>query len=91
MNPEQTTITGYVVAVVLTAITGTLAFLVRNAFSKFETTLDGVSKKLDELSASVARHDGDRRVTDANLRALEHRIEKLERQIEDLSEGGVAR
>lgn len=87
MNPETTTITGYVVAVVLTGITGTLAFLVRNAFGKFEATLDGVSKKLDELSANVARHDGDRRVTDAVVKALEHRIEKLERQLEDLSEG----
>lgn len=89
MNPEQTTITGYVVALVLTGITGTLAFLVRNAFSKFETTLEGVATKIDALGASVAKADGDRRVSEAKHEALEKRVEKLERLIEDLSEGRI--
>lgn len=87
MNPEQTTITGYVVALVLTGITGTLAFLVRNAFSKFETTLEGVAKKMDDLAAQQGRADGDRRVLEARFDAVSARLDKVERELRDLSEG----
>jgi cob(I)alamin adenosyltransferase len=87
VNPEHQTLTGWVVAVVLMAITGTLAFLIRHSFTKFESTLELVSKKIDELGASVAKADGDRRVSDAKHEALEKRVEKLERLVEELSEG----
>lgn len=80
-------LTGWVVAAVAAGILGTLAFLVRHSFSKFETTLEGVGKKLEELSATVARSDGDRRVAEVRFEGLQQRVEKLERELRELSEG----
>lgn len=90
MNPPDATLTTYVVMAVATGVIGALSFLVRNAFSKVETTLETIGGKLDGLKADMAKGDGDRRVIEARLEALTSRFEKLEREMRDLSEG-VAR
>ena len=65
---------------VLTAIVSVLGFLVRNAFDSVGKGLDLLGKKLDDMSASIAKGDGDRRVLEARLISLEHRLDKLERE-----------
>lgn len=87
MNPELTT---WVVNLVLATVIGLVGFFARNAFGNVETALKAMSEKLDGISSSVARGEGDRRVTDTRLEALALRVEKLERHVEELSEG-VAR
>lgn len=78
MTPDMTT---WVVNLVLAGVIGLVGFFARNAFGNVETTLKLLGEKIDGLGASVARGDGDRRVTDANLKALELRVERLERAI----------
>ncbi|MDX2014177.1 MAG: hypothetical protein SFW67_28520 [Myxococcaceae bacterium] len=67
-----------------------MGFLARNAFVKVETTLESLGAKIDTLGANVARADGDRRVLEAKYEAIAVRLDKLERELRDLSEG-VAR
>jgi hypothetical protein len=70
------------------AITGALGFLVRNAFAKVESGLEGLSTKLDAMSKDIAKGDGDRRVIEAQLASLQRTVDRLEREVESL---GVAR
>lgn len=83
-------LTSWMVNIVTAGIVALVGFLAQRAFSKVETTLESLGSKIDSLGANVARADGDRRVTDANLQALAVRVDRLEREIRDLSEG-VAR
>ena len=87
MNPDS--LTSYVVIAVATAVVGALSFLVKNAFSKVESTLETIGGKLDALKSDISRADGDRRVLEAEQRALAHRVGELERQFRELSEGVV--
>lgn len=77
----------WVVGVVAAGILGVLGFLVRNAFEGVSKGLENLSTKLDSMAREIARGDGDRRELAADVRALTHRLERLER---DMSEG-VAR
>lgn len=85
MNPDS--LTSYVVIAVATAVVGALSFLVKNAFGKVESTLETIGGKLDALKSDISRADGDRRVLEAEQRALAHRVGELERQFRELSEG----
>jgi predicted nucleic acid-binding Zn-ribbon protein len=87
VNPDS--LTSYVVIAVATAVVGALSFLVKNAFSKVESTLETIGGKLDALKSDISRADGDRRVLEAEQRALAHRVGELERQFRELSEGVV--
>jgi hypothetical protein len=87
MTPDS--LTSYVVIAVATAVVGALSFLVRNAFSKVESTLETIGGKLDALKSDISRADGDRRVLEAEQRALAHRVGELERQFREVSEGLV--
>ena len=87
---SQGSLTTWVVGAVLTAVTGTLAFLVRSAFGKVETTLEVVVKKLDTMTEAFARADGDRRVLEQRVATMEREISELKRELKELSEG-VAR
>lgn len=73
--------TTWVVNLVLAAVIGLVGFFARNAFGNVETTLKLLGEKIDGLGVSVARGDGDRRVTDTKLEALALRVEKLERAV----------
>lgn len=90
MNPEQQTVASWVINAVQLGVMGLVAFFAKNAFTDFKETLQAVAAKVDELGATVAKGDGDRRVSEAKHEALEKRVEKLERLVEELSEG-VAR
>jgi len=57
-----------------------LGFLLRNALSKVETGIDSLGVKLDKMGADISRGDGDRRELAAEVRALAHRLDKLERE-----------
>jgi chromosome segregation ATPase len=85
VNPDS--LTSYVVIAVATAVVGALSFLVKNAFGKVESTLETIGGKLDALKSDISRADGDRRVLEAEQRALAHRVGELERQFRELSEG----
>jgi len=87
MTPDS--LTSYVVIAVATAVVGALSFLVKNAFGKVESTLDAIGSKLDSLKSDISRADGDRRVLEAEQRALAHRVGELERQFREVSEGLV--
>lgn len=84
MTPDMTT---WAVNLVLAGVIGLVGFFARNAFGNVESALKAMSEKLDGISSSVARGEGDRRVTDTKLEALVLRVEKLERLLEDLAEG----
>lgn len=77
----------WVVGFVLTAIVSVLGFLVRNSFEGVSKGLDGLGVKLDAMAVVIAQHDGDRRVLEARLGALERTVERLERELSE----GVAR
>lgn len=77
----------WVVGFVLTAIVSVLGFLVRNAFDGVSEGLKGLNVKLDAMGVVIAQHDGDRRVLEARLHSLERTVERLEREMGDLSEG----
>jgi hypothetical protein len=87
MTPDS--LTSYVVIAVATAVVGALSFLVKNAFGKVESTLEAIGGKLDALKSDISRADGDRRVLEAEQRALAHRVGELERQFREVSEGLV--
>ena len=80
-------LTTWAVGAVLTALVATLGFLLRNAFGKVETTLEVVSKKLDDVQATLAKTDGDRRVLEQRVVQLEKELAELKREIRELSEG----
>lgn len=85
---SQDSLTTWVVGAVMAGVMAVLGFLVRNAFGKVETGLEGLGKKLDDMSAAFARADGDRRVLEARLEAIIARLDKVERELKELSEGG---
>lgn len=81
------TLAQWVVGVVAAAILGVLAFLVRHAFARVETALEVVGTKLDDMSAAFARADGDRRVLEVRVVALEAAVGELKREAREMSEG----
>lgn len=83
-------LTGWVVQLVQLAVVGLVGFFARHAFAKVETTLEQLGTKIDGLGSAVARGDGDRRVLEAEMRSVRERLERVERDIRELSEG-VAR
>lgn len=87
MTPDSLTVT--VVSGVATAVVGALAFFMRQAFAKMDTTLDQVNGKLDGLTATMARGDGDRRVLEVEVRELKAQVVELKREVRELSEGMV--
>ena len=87
MNPDQQTVASWVVNAVQLGVMGLVAFFAKNAFTDFKVTLEAVAGKVDALGATVSKADGDRRVSEAKHEALEKRVEKLERLVEELSEG----
>lgn len=87
---SQDSLTTWVVGAVMAGVMAVLGFLVRNAFGKVETGLEGLGKKLDDMSAAFARADGDRRVLEQRVSTMEREISELKREMKELSEG-VAR
>lgn len=81
------TLAQWVVGAVAAAILGVLAFLVRHAFARVETALEVVGTKLDDMSAAFARADGDRRVLEVRVVAVEAAIVELKREMREMSEG----
>lgn len=84
---QGTTLEVWVVGFVMTAIVGVLGFLVRNAFDAVGKGLEGLSKKLDDMSATIARGDGDRRVLESRVVTLEREMSELRREVREASEG----
>lgn len=82
-------ITGWVVGFVLSSIAGVLAFLLRNALGKVETGIEGLGVRLDALKDTIAIGDGDRRVLEARVNALEREMLELRREVREASEGVV--
>lgn len=93
-------LTTWVVGAVLSALVATLAFLIRNAFGKVESTLERFDAKLDKVLAAQSAHDTARAVADARMAQLEkelaelkrkHDVElsELKRELRELSEGMV--
>lgn len=81
------TMTGWVVNLVQLAVVGVLGFLVRNAFEGVAKSIEGFGKKLDEVQSTIAKADGDRRVLEQRVHTLEQSVEKLERELREVSEG----
>lgn len=54
-----------------------------------EATKAELATKMDALRDQVARGDGDRRVLEAELRALQKRVDQLEERMREVSEGLV--
>ncbi len=79
--------TGWVVGLVLTSIVGALAFFVRNAFGNVESGIAGLGMRLDALKDAIATGDGDRRVLEARLNAVEREMGELRREVREASEG----
>lgn len=81
MNPE-TTITAFAVVLVMSATTGTLAFLAKRAFNDTTEAVKSMAAKLDIITAAHARSDGDLRELRAqvlaDVRALSARIDRVE-------------
>lgn len=86
---SQDSLTTWVVGAVMAGVMAVLGFLVRNAFGKVETGLESLGKKLDSMSEAMARADGDRRVIEARLEAVVARLDKVERELREVSEGVV--
>lgn len=90
MNPETMTLVGWSVAALLAGGTGALGFLVKNAFNGTTDAVKELGAKLDVMAVKMATGDGDRRVLEARLHAAEQRLDRMERELAELSEG-VAR
>lgn len=82
-------LTTWVVGAVLSALVASLAFLIRNAFGKVESTLERFDAKLDKALAAQSAHDTARAVTETRIAQLEREIAELKQQVRELSEGMV--
>lgn len=82
-------LTLWVIGAVLTAGVGSLGFLLRHSFDVVTKSIEGLGSKLDGLKADLAKGDGDRRVLEARLVAVERTLEKLERILGQASDGGT--
>lgn len=82
MNPE-TTVGAWVIGVLLTGGVTVLGFLIKKAFNDTTTAVTALSVKLDVITATQARSDGDFREfkaeTRSELNALRSRMEQVER------------
>lgn len=89
MNPDTTTIAAFAAVLVMSATTGTLAFLAKRAFNDTTEAVKSMAAKLDVITAAQARGDGDLRVLAAELRAelkaLRERIDRLERVQQEIA------
>lgn len=90
MNPETTTLAQWVVVIVAGSGVTALGFLVRNAFNGTTEAVKELGTKLDAMGKDISRGDGDRRELARDVLNLEKRLDKLEAEVRDLSEG-VAR
>ena len=84
----------WIVGAVATAILGVLAYLVRNAFENVSKGLSDVGCKLDlmskDLATSAIHAAGFESEVRGEIRALRDRLDRLERDVREASEG-VAR
>lgn len=84
MGGVDPTLTTWVVNLVLAGVVSLVGFFARNAFGRVEETLGALVKKLDEVGVKLATMDGDRRVLEQRVSALEHEVRELR---ESMSEG----
>lgn len=93
-------LTTWVVGAVMTTLMGVLAFLLRNAFGKVESSIERVDAKLDKVLAAQSAHDTARAVADTRLAQMEKELvemkrkhdaelAELKRELRELSEGMV--
>ena len=89
------TLDAWVIGAVATGGLGTLGFLVRYAFGKVEAGIAGLSVKLDGFAKEMATNNVHAATFEADvkgeLRALRDRMDRLERDVREMSEGGVSR
>lgn len=82
MNSENVSMTGWVVAAVLAGGTGLLGFLMKNAFNGLVASVNTIGGKMDVMSATIAKSDGDVRALqaryDAEIGELKRRLERVE-------------
>lgn len=92
------TVTQWVVGAVATAIVTTLGLLVRHAVGALASSVEANTKalgetkaelltKMDGLRDQVSRGDGDRRVLEVRVVALEAALLELKREVREVSEG----
>lgn len=92
------TVTQWVVGLIATGVVGVLIFLLKHAVTGLTTSVEANTKalevtktellvKLDALRDQVQRGDGDRRVLEVRLVAVEHTITEMKRELRELSEG----
>jgi len=91
-------LTQWVVGIVASALVTTPGLLLRHAVATLTTSVEANTKalevtktellvKLDALRDQVQRGDGDRRVLEVRLVAVEHTITEMKRELRELSEG----
>ena len=73
-------------ALVLGAL-GAFAYLIRNAFEGTTKAVEALGLDLKSLRTDISKADGDRRVIEAQLSALQRTVDRLERELGELSEG----
>ena len=87
----DTTLTAWIVGAVATGGLGVLAFLVRNAFEAVTKGLGEVSCKMDALAKDMASSNvhaaGFESDVRGEIRALRDRLDRLERDVREASEG----
>lgn len=92
------TVTQWIVGVVALGIITVLGALLKHAVTGLTSSVEANTRalevtkaelltKLDALRDQVSRADGDRRVLEAELRALVKRVDHLEQQMHEAAEG----
>lgn len=92
------TVTQWIVGVVALGIITVLGALLKHAVTGLTSSVEANTRalevtkaelltKLDALRDQVSRADGDRRVLEAELRALVNRVDHLEQQMHEAAEG----
>ena len=89
------TLDSWVIAAVAASILGVLGFLIRHSFEGVQRGLGELGGKMDSLSKDMASSNVHAATFEADvkgeLRALRDRMDRLERDVREMSEGGVAR
>ena len=77
MESEQMSLQAWVVQIVSLGLISTIGFLVKNAFTKVERSLEVMQVTLNSLT-------GDSKGKEAEIRALERRVQVLEDDVREL-------